>query len=150
MHCIIIWCMSRTDCLRWKFHLIFFCSCEHKLEYRTAVQITAYSSSAWSTHSLLTNNLKHELTMYCLQWMLPILLVPKSACAMVMQDQMLVILLYMLAFFIERRPCVLCVLVFVVAVVVLCASGVGHTILCEWSPSMIFSSMCTTEGQRDL
>ena len=107
-----------------------------------------YSLSAWL--SLPNKHLKLILIMYCLQWMLPILLVPKSACAMVMQDQMLVILLYMLAFFIERRPCVLCVLVFVVAVVVLCASGVGHTILCEWSPFMMFSSMCTIEGQRDL
>ena len=80
--------------------------------------------------------------MYCLQWMLPVLFVPKSACLMVVQDQMLVILLYLLAFFIERRPCVLCVLVFIVAVFVICVSGVGHLLVCEWSSSVLFSSMC--------
>ena len=82
--------------------------------------------------------------MYCLQWMLPVLFVPKSACLMVVQDQMLVVLLYLLAFFIERRPCILCVLVFVVAIFVTCISGVGHLLVCEWSSSFLFSSMCSS------
>lgn len=106
--------------------------------------------SGWLTFQPSTHyhHQQTSFTMYCLQWMLPILLVPKSACAMVVQDQMIVIFLYMLAFFIERRPCVLCVLVFIVAVVVLCASGIGQTLLCEWSPSMFFSSMCSIEGHH--
>ena len=83
--------------------------------------------------------------MYCLQWMLPVLFVPKSVCAMVVQDQMLVIFLYLLAFFIERRPCILCILVFIVAVFVICISGVGHLLVCEWSTSLFFSTMCSTD-----
>lgn len=81
--------------------------------------------------------------MYCLQWMLPILFIPKSPCALIVQDQMMVILLYLLAFFIERRPCVLCILVFMVAIIVICSSGLGHLIVCEWSTSMFFTTMCS-------
>ncbi|CAI8021688.1 Bladder cancer-associated protein [Geodia barretti] len=80
--------------------------------------------------------------MYCLHWMLPVLLVPKSACALVLQDQMVVILLYLLAFFLERRPCILCVLVFIIAVVVLCYSGIGQCIFCNWGPSHFTRSTC--------
>lgn len=82
--------------------------------------------------------------MYCLQWMLPILFVPKSPCQMVVQDQMLVILLYLLAFFIERRPCVLCIFVFITLVFGICASGVGHLLICELSSSLMSSSMCSS------
>ena len=80
--------------------------------------------------------------MYCLHWMLPVLLVPKSACALVVQDQMLVVALYLFAFFLERRPCVLCVVVFVVAAVVLCYSGLGQCLLCHWGPSNLFAGSC--------
>ena len=80
--------------------------------------------------------------MYCLHWMLPVLLVPKSACALVLQDQMMVIFLYLLAFLLERRPCILCVIVFVVAVVVLCYSGIGQCLFCHWGLSHFLCSTC--------
>ena len=80
--------------------------------------------------------------MYCLHWMLPVLFVPKSACALIMQDQMLVIILYLIAFFLERRPCILCIIVFIVAIVVVCYSGLGQCILCHWSLSHFFSYSC--------
>ena len=83
--------------------------------------------------------------MYCLQWMLPVLILPKSACAMVVQDQMIMIMLYLLAFFIERRPCILCILVFIVAIVITCVSGIGQLIVCEWFSTFTGSSICAGE-----
>lgn len=80
--------------------------------------------------------------MYCLHWMLPVLFVPKSVCMVAMQDQMLVIILYLLAFLLERRPCLLCIIVFIIAIIVICYSGLGQCIFCQWGPSYFSSSLC--------
>ena len=100
------------------------------------------SNNFKKTSSFLTHAHTHEQVMYCLQWMLPVLLVPRSACAMVMQDQMLVIVLYLFAFFLERRPCILCVVLFLIALSVLCFSGLGHCLLCSWSLSHLTAPFC--------
>ena len=80
--------------------------------------------------------------MYCLHWLLPVLFVPKSACALVMQDQMLVIILYLIAFLLEKRPCIMCVFVFIVATVVICFSGLGQCLFCHWGFSNLLSFSC--------
>lgn len=70
--------------------------------------------------------------MYCLHWMLPVLFVPKSDCAFVLQEQMLVIVLYLLSFLLGRRPCLLCIIIFITAIVVVCYSGIAQCIFCSW------------------
>ncbi|CAG9799217.1 unnamed protein product [Chironomus riparius] len=66
--------------------------------------------------------------MYCLQCLLPVLLLPKPTETNNFFIHRLFIVLYLISFFLERKPCTICSLVFVTAVFLLCQSGLGHCI----------------------
>ncbi|CAG2165083.1 unnamed protein product [Oppiella nova] len=66
--------------------------------------------------------------MYCLQWLIPVLLIPKPMNATLVQNQVMFVVLYLIGYVLERKPCTICSLVFAVAVFMLCMSGVGNCI----------------------
>ena len=61
--------------------------------------------------------------MYCLQWLIPVLLIPKPVNPALLYNHVVFIVLYLTGFFLERKPCTICSLVFVIAVFLICASG---------------------------
>ncbi|XP_076398099.1 BLCAP apoptosis inducing factor bc10 [Megachile rotundata] len=69
--------------------------------------------------------------MYCLQWLIPVLLIPKPVNPALLQTYLMFMTLYLIGFFLERKPCTICSLVFLVAVLLNCYSGTGNCIL--WS-----------------
>lgn len=64
--------------------------------------------------------------MYCLQCLIPVLLIPKPTNPALMQTHVMFIVLYLIGFFLERKPCTICSLVFLAAVFLICNSGVGN------------------------
>lgn len=66
------------------------------------------------------------INMYCLQCLIPVLLIPKPTNPALMQTHVMFIVLYLIGFFLERKPCTICSLVFLVAVFLICNSGVGN------------------------
>jgi len=64
--------------------------------------------------------------MYCLQWLIPVLLIPKPLPAGLLHNHVVFLVLYLTGFFLERKPCTICSLVFLAAVIVLCYSGYGN------------------------
>ncbi|EDW18352.1 hypothetical protein AWZ03_006397 [Drosophila navojoa] len=66
--------------------------------------------------------------MYCLQCLLPVLLIPKPTNPALMETHVMFIVLYLIGFFLERKPCTICSLVFLTAVSLICYSGVGNCI----------------------
>jgi len=66
--------------------------------------------------------------MYCLQWLLPVLLIPKPINPMLLYNHAVFMVLYLAGFFLERQPCTICSLAFFVAVFLICYSGMGGCI----------------------
>ncbi|XP_065225763.1 bladder cancer-associated protein [Planococcus citri] len=64
--------------------------------------------------------------MYCLQWLIPVLLLPKPLNSPMLQTHSVFMLLYLAGFFLERKPCTMCSIIFIAAVILLCYSGVGN------------------------
>uniref|UniRef100_A0A2M4AVZ9 Putative bladder cancer-associated protein n=1 Tax=Anopheles triannulatus TaxID=58253 RepID=A0A2M4AVZ9_9DIPT len=64
--------------------------------------------------------------MYCLQCLIPVLLIPKPTNPALMQTHVMFIVLYLIGFFLERKPCTICSVVFIMAVFLICNSGVGN------------------------
>lgn len=73
--------------------------------------------------------------MYCLQWLIPVLLIPKPTNATLLQNHVMFVVLYLVGYVLERKPCTICSLVFATAVFLLCFSGFGNCIF-----SMIVSN----------
>jgi len=76
--------------------------------------------------------------MYCLQWLIPVLLIPKPFFhpSMLYQHAMFVVL-YLVGFFIERKPCYICSLVFLAAIALLCFSDPDYCLFwpfCQTAP----------------
>ncbi|XP_014298557.1 bladder cancer-associated protein [Microplitis demolitor] len=69
--------------------------------------------------------------MYCLQWLIPVLLIPKPVNPALLPTHVMFMVLYLIGFFLERRPCIICSLVFFIAVSLICYSGVGNCLF--WS-----------------
>lgn len=67
--------------------------------------------------------------MYCLQWLIPVLLIPKPLNPALLNTHVMFMLLYMVSFFLERKPCSICSVIFVAAVFLICYSGFGNCIL---------------------
>ena len=53
--------------------------------------------------------------MYCLQWLIPVLLIPNPVNPAWKLNHDIFIICYLFGFFIEKRPCTLCSLIFFVA-----------------------------------
>ncbi|CAF0757084.1 unnamed protein product [Brachionus calyciflorus] len=58
--------------------------------------------------------------MYCLQWLLPVLLIPKPINADLFHYAFLI--LHLLSFFLEKKPCTICSIIFLTAVCLICYS----------------------------
>ncbi|KAL0271562.1 UNVERIFIED_CONTAM: hypothetical protein PYX00_008618 [Menopon gallinae] len=69
--------------------------------------------------------------MYCLQWLIPVLLIPRPVNPALVQTHVMFMLLYLLGFFLERKPCTICSVVFIAAVCLMCYSGIGNCLF--WS-----------------
>jgi len=82
--------------------------------------------------------------MYCLQWMLPVLFLPRPTSVVMLQNQFMVVMLYLIGFLFERRPCTLCLLVFIIAIYVVCYSNITHCIFCFETPQDTYVNSGTT------
>ncbi|XP_078038358.1 BLCAP apoptosis inducing factor bc10 [Augochlora pura] len=69
--------------------------------------------------------------MYCLQWLIPLLLIPKPVNPTLLQTHAMFVMLYLIGFFLERKPCTICSLAFFAAVLLICYGGIGNCPL--WS-----------------
>uniref|UniRef100_A0A6B2E5B0 Putative bladder cancer-associated protein n=1 Tax=Phlebotomus kandelakii TaxID=1109342 RepID=A0A6B2E5B0_9DIPT len=78
--------------------------------------------------------------MYCLQCLLPVLLIPRPANAAFSHTHFLFVLLYLVNFFLERKPCTICSVIFITAVFLLCYSGIGNCFL--WPSNCDAGQMC--------
>lgn len=68
--------------------------------------------------------------MYCLQWMLPLLIMPKPVNPAMALHHSMFMTLYLLDFFISRKPCTICSAVFIIALTLLCYSGLPGCVFC--------------------
>ncbi|CAG2109527.1 unnamed protein product [Medioppia subpectinata] len=73
-------------------------------------------------------SVRKKAKMYCLQWLIPVLLIPKPMNATLVQNHVMLVVLYLIGYVLERKPCTICSLVFAVAVFLLCFSGLGNCI----------------------
>lgn len=64
--------------------------------------------------------------MYCLQWLIPVLLIPKPMNPALLYNHVVFMMLYLFGFFIERKPCTICSLVFILAFILIDVSGYGN------------------------
>ncbi|XP_064292273.1 bladder cancer-associated protein [Plodia interpunctella] len=64
--------------------------------------------------------------MYCLQWLIPVLLIPKPVNPALVNTHVMFMVLYLIGFFLERKPCTVCSVVFLAAVILICYSGIGN------------------------
>ncbi|RWS31149.1 Bladder cancer-associated protein-like protein [Leptotrombidium deliense] len=67
--------------------------------------------------------------MYCLQWLIPVLIIPKPTNPTLLQNHIMLVTLYLIAYCLERKPCSICVIVFFFALSLLCFSGYGNCLL---------------------
>ncbi len=67
--------------------------------------------------------------MYCLQWLIPVLLIPKPVNPALLYNHAVLMVLYLTGFFLERKPCTVCSVVFLVAFGLVCSSS-GYTAEC--------------------
>uniref|UniRef100_A0A914X6F9 Bladder cancer-associated protein n=1 Tax=Plectus sambesii TaxID=2011161 RepID=A0A914X6F9_9BILA len=75
--------------------------------------------------------------MYCLQWLIPVLLIPKPWLhPSLLFEHAMFVWFYVLGFFMERRPCYICSLIFFAAVAFLCYSD---------RDACVFWPGCTTD-----
>ncbi|KAM9218853.1 apoptosis inducing factor BLCAP [Leptosomus discolor] len=74
--------------------------------------------------------------MYCLQWLLPVLLIPKPLNPALWFSHSMFMGFYLLSFLLERKPCTICALVFLAALFLICYSCWGNCFLyhCTGSP----------------
>ncbi|CAL1677431.1 unnamed protein product [Lasius platythorax] len=93
------------------------------MRYSSDVKDIARAVSTISTHA--------RKKMYCLQWLIPVLLIPKPVNPALLQTHVMFMALYLIGFFLERKPCTICSLVFLAAVFLICYSGIGNCLL--WS-----------------
>ena len=66
--------------------------------------------------------------MYCLQWLIPVLLIPKPLNPALLHNHAMFLVLYLTGFFLERKPCTICSIVFIAAVFLVCYNCVGNCI----------------------
>ena len=67
--------------------------------------------------------------MYCLQYMVPVLMLPKPLNPTLLQNHVMMVILYLMGYFLERKPCTICTIIFLAAVLLFCVSGFGNCIL---------------------
>uniref|UniRef100_A0A7E4ZS60 Bladder cancer-associated protein n=1 Tax=Panagrellus redivivus TaxID=6233 RepID=A0A7E4ZS60_PANRE len=82
--------------------------------------------------------------MYCLQWLIPFLLIPKNLAVhpTFLFDQAMFFWIYMLGFFIERRPCYSCTLIFIVSLGFLCYMDSDRCVFWPSCETVFNGEMC--------
>ncbi|XP_068120599.1 apoptosis inducing factor BLCAP [Hyperolius riggenbachi] len=75
--------------------------------------------------------------MYCLQWLLPVLLIPKPLNPALWFSHSVFMGFYLLSFLLERKPCTICALVFLGALFLICYSCWGNCFLYHCSASQL-------------
>ncbi|KAG8131796.1 hypothetical protein E2320_009695, partial [Naja naja] len=75
--------------------------------------------------------------MYCLQWLLPVLLIPKPLNPALWFSHSMFMGFYLLSFLLERKPCTICALVFLAALFLICYSCWGNCFLYHCSGSQL-------------
>ncbi|KAI1721685.1 bladder cancer-related protein BC10 domain-containing protein [Ditylenchus destructor] len=88
--------------------------------------------------------------MYCLQWLIPVLLIPKHLVhPTFLIDQALFLWFYIIGFVLERRPCYICMLIFSAAVFFICYSDEDKCVL--WPIcKMDDGEMCQSAYEQNL
>lgn len=76
-------------------------------------------------------------TMYCLQWLLPVLLIPKPLNPALWFSHSMFMGFYLLSFLLERKPCTICALVFLAALFLICYSCWGNCFLYHCTGSQL-------------
>ncbi|KAF8369225.1 hypothetical protein PRIPAC_87054 [Pristionchus pacificus] len=80
--------------------------------------------------------------MYCLQWLLPVLLIPKHYLhPQFILDQALFMWFYIIGFFVERRPCHICSIIFFTALGLICYADLD---------ACIFWPTCTLRNNGEM
>ncbi|KAA3679308.1 uncharacterized protein DEA37_0002703 [Paragonimus westermani] len=69
--------------------------------------------------------------MFCLQWILPLLFLPKPSNPATSTHHTIYILLFFICFFLERRPCGVCVVILFAFLLLPCSSSLDS--LCLFS-----------------
>ncbi|KAH3695983.1 hypothetical protein DPMN_083442 [Dreissena polymorpha] len=67
--------------------------------------------------------------MYCLQWLIPVLLIPKPVNPALLHNHAMFIMLYLAGFFLEKKPCSICSILFLTAMCLLCYNCLGNCVL---------------------
>ncbi|XP_075033743.1 apoptosis inducing factor BLCAP [Mixophyes fleayi] len=75
--------------------------------------------------------------MYCLQWLLPVLLIPKPLNPALWFSHSVFMGFYLLSFLLERKPCTICALVFLGALFLICYSCWGNCFLYHCGASQL-------------
>lgn len=86
--------------------------------------------------SLARDSYLTRTIMYCLQWLIPVLLIPLPKSLLtpaILHNHTMFIVLYLTSFVLERKPCAICSIVFVIAVALICYSCYPNCafILCD-------------------
>lgn len=110
---------------------------ETEIEPRSLQLLTA--KQLYVTLSLFHHRQTRE--MYCLQWLIPVLLIPKPVNPAFLYNHAMFMVLYLTGFFLERKPCTVCSLVFLTAVFLICYSCNGNCLF--WSCDDCEDSTCS-------
>uniref|UniRef100_A0A915DDF5 Bladder cancer-associated protein n=1 Tax=Ditylenchus dipsaci TaxID=166011 RepID=A0A915DDF5_9BILA len=87
--------------------------------------------------------------MYCLQWLIPVLLIPKHLIhPTFLIDQALFLWFYIIGFALERRPCYICMIIFFAAVFFICYSSEECALWPTCQTVLNEGHMCTYNDQR--
>ncbi|ELU12011.1 hypothetical protein CAPTEDRAFT_92652 [Capitella teleta] len=81
--------------------------------------------------------------MYCLQWLIPVLLIPKPVNPALLYNHAMFMMLYLTGFFLERKPCTVCSIVFLTAVFMICYNCRGNCLFWACSGYCIEGDSCT-------
>ncbi|TGZ66246.1 hypothetical protein CRM22_005429 [Opisthorchis felineus] len=67
--------------------------------------------------------------MFCLQWILPLFFLPKPSNPAATVHHAIYILLFLICFFIERRPCGVCAVILFILLLLPCSSSLDNLCL---------------------
>ncbi|KAG7494067.1 bladder cancer-associated protein [Solea senegalensis] len=107
------------------------CSCHPHLypESATSSSFLQLPEQHQTNSEPLPTSFQPEETMYCLQWLLPVLLIPKPLNPALWFNHSMFMGFYLLSFLLERKPCTICALVFLAALFLICYSCWGNCFL---------------------
>ncbi|CAH8664955.1 unnamed protein product [Dicrocoelium dendriticum] len=78
--------------------------------------------------------------MFCLQWILPLLFLPKPSNPATCVHHTIYVLLFLICFFLERRPCGVCALLLFVFILLPCSSSLD---------TLCLFTMCVSKQSLD-